>query len=304
MTEAPLISVIVPIYNSEKTLQSCIDSVLTQSFDDFELLLINDGSKDNSQSICEVYDKAKANVKLISVPNRGAYAARALGLKHASGRYVTFLDSDDTFKDNVFSEIAGRLDDKVDILVTACEENCNISRLTFQKDIVSNRINAALHGRFFRSDVLRKGLIEIHRDIVIGEDMLLNLRASLWATHIEYSQLIIYNYNLNTSSITQNFNRSWLYERKFHLLIRESFLNQLVNVDEELKVFCYVSFLKGCKLALLNKSKIDYDDIVWKEMKCVLSKHRDLLWWDEKLTLDIPSSLLCRILIRILYKFI
>ena len=89
------ISVIVPIYNAEKHLQSCIDSILAQTFTDFELLLINDGSKDNSGSICDEYVIKDNRVRVFHKENGGVSSARNLGLDNAIGEWVTFVDSDD-----------------------------------------------------------------------------------------------------------------------------------------------------------------------------------------------------------------
>ena len=89
------ISVIVPVYNTQNYLKECIDSVLNQSFKDFELICINDGSTDNSLNILKDYEIKDARVKVISQENRGLGASRNLGLKLAQGEYVLFLDSDD-----------------------------------------------------------------------------------------------------------------------------------------------------------------------------------------------------------------
>ena len=91
----PEISVIVPVFNSEKYLNACIDSILSQTFTDFELILVNDGSKDNSGAICNEYSAKDGRVKVIHKENGGVSSARNVGIEKASGRYITFVDSDD-----------------------------------------------------------------------------------------------------------------------------------------------------------------------------------------------------------------
>lgn len=93
-TASPLISVIVPVYNAEQTLRQCVDSILMQEYKDFELLLIDDGSKDSSPKICDEYAK-DARVKVFHKENGGVSSARNLGLDHALGEWITFVDSDD-----------------------------------------------------------------------------------------------------------------------------------------------------------------------------------------------------------------
>lgn len=91
----PTISVVVPIYNSQNTLKRCVDSILEQSYKDFELLLIDGGSTDNSMMMCEDYAERDSRVKFFHKSNGGAASARNLGLQYASGEWITFCDSDD-----------------------------------------------------------------------------------------------------------------------------------------------------------------------------------------------------------------
>lgn len=105
------VSVIVPVYNAEKYLEICVNSVLHQSYSNFELLLIDDGSLDNSPDLCDMYAAADSRVKVIHKKNGGVSSARNVGLNAARGRYIMFLDSDD-YIDNRFLEIA----------LTRCEE--------------------------------------------------------------------------------------------------------------------------------------------------------------------------------------
>lgn len=95
MTATPAVSVIVPVYNVAQYLNQCVDSVLAQTFGDFELLLVDDGSTDASPAICESYAARDERVHVIHQPNRGASAARNVGLDQAHGEFITFLDSDD-----------------------------------------------------------------------------------------------------------------------------------------------------------------------------------------------------------------
>lgn len=90
-----IISIIVPVYNTEKYLSKCIDSILHQKFTDFELILVDDGSTDSSSTICDHYERLDPRVKCIHRPNRGQSAARNYGLQFSTGKYIGFVDSDD-----------------------------------------------------------------------------------------------------------------------------------------------------------------------------------------------------------------
>ena len=89
------ISIIIPIYNAEKDLKRCIDSVLTQSYQNFELILINDGSKDLSGMICQEYAQIDNRIKYFCQDNSGVSAARNLGIKKSTGTWISFIDADD-----------------------------------------------------------------------------------------------------------------------------------------------------------------------------------------------------------------
>ena len=98
----PVLSVIVPIYNSKEHLPRCIESVLSQSFSDFELLLVDDGSTDGSGAICDAYSAKDDRVRVFHKANGGASSARNVGLENVKGQWLTFLDSDDWFEENYF----------------------------------------------------------------------------------------------------------------------------------------------------------------------------------------------------------
>lgn len=91
----PKVSVIVPVYNAEKYLQECVDSILRQTLADLELILVDDGSTDSSPALCDRYAEQDARVKVIHKPNGRAASARNAGIRAASGDYVAFVDSDD-----------------------------------------------------------------------------------------------------------------------------------------------------------------------------------------------------------------
>ena len=89
------ISVIIPVYNTEKYVEECIESVLAQTYTDFELILIDDGSEDNSREICREMGRKDDRIRLIQMEHRGVSAARNAGMDAAVGKYLFFLDSDD-----------------------------------------------------------------------------------------------------------------------------------------------------------------------------------------------------------------
>jgi glycosyltransferase involved in cell wall biosynthesis len=115
-----MISIIVPVYNTEKYLDQCIQSILSQTYTDFELLLIDDGSTDSSGAICDRYAEQDSRVRVFHKPNGGVSSARNLGLDNAKGEWVTFCDSDDWVYDYWLQNFADSSDD-VDIVCQGVE---------------------------------------------------------------------------------------------------------------------------------------------------------------------------------------
>ena len=101
---APLFSIIVPVYNADKYLGNCIESILRQTFKDFELILIDDGSKDSSPSICDEFKNKDERVKVIHQINSGVSIARKVGIEAAKGTYIASIDADDDVENEYLFE--------------------------------------------------------------------------------------------------------------------------------------------------------------------------------------------------------
>lgn len=113
----PLISIIIPVYNAAKYLCRCIDSILTQSYTDFELLLIDDGSKDASGAICDAYAVKDSRVRVFHKENGGVSSARNVGLDNAQGEYITFCDADDYVGAGWLEAYHGPMSENIDFIV-------------------------------------------------------------------------------------------------------------------------------------------------------------------------------------------
>ena len=104
------LSIIIPVYNTEQTLEKCVDSVLQSSLNNFEIILVNDGSTDNSANICESYKNSyPEQVLVIHQKNQGLSAARNAGLGIAKGQYITFVDSDDYISKDLYCHLLEQL---------------------------------------------------------------------------------------------------------------------------------------------------------------------------------------------------
>ena len=108
------VSIIVPVYNCEKWLPDCIESLTRQTYSELEIILVNDGSTDGSLSICKKYEKQDERIYLVNKKNGGVSSARNTGLKHANGEWVTFVDADDWLETDAIERICRELQEDID----------------------------------------------------------------------------------------------------------------------------------------------------------------------------------------------
>lgn len=135
MMNTPYFSIIIPVYNVDKYLSQCLDSILGQSFGNYELILINDGSKDKSLNICQNYRKKDDRIILINQENQGPSSARNKGLNSARGKYVMFIDSDDWIEPN-----------SLQTLYEYSSNNCPLIYFGFRAQFGNNDQIAYIHG--------------------------------------------------------------------------------------------------------------------------------------------------------------
>ena len=214
-TNTPKISVIVPVYNAEKWLRRCVDSILAQTYTDFELLLIDDGSTDDSGAICDEYATIDQRIRVFHKPNGGVSSARNLGLDNAVGEWISFVDSDDWMA----KEHLGDLMKYLQYDFRANEYRCNNDEQQHEVlpdknydtkaeigECISEFFNLHLRmpwGKRYRADIIREHNIRFNTMITIGEDLIFNLEYLCYVHSISLSSYsgIIYNRD-NENSLT------------------------------------------------------------------------------------------------------
>ncbi len=131
------ISAIVPVYNTEKQVGRCIDSIRAQTYPEWELILVDDGSTDGSLAVLKEYEKKDSRITIIHQDNAGPGLARNTGIEHASGDYIVFVDSDDVIKPKYFEKLSNETSDVVFIDINQVDENFNILREEHMSDYQS-----------------------------------------------------------------------------------------------------------------------------------------------------------------------
>lgn len=209
----PKISIIIPIYKSEKYLRECINSIINQSFDDWELLLIDDGSPDKSGLICDEYAESDKRIHSFHKINGGVSSARNFGLKYIKGKWVMFIDSDDCLYSDAFRTLLECAEtEDLDFVQSSFNRiyqenqygNIEIQKCTADEYVKSNQIITTVWGSIFKSDIIIKNKIMFNPHIKLGEDQLFLFEYLL---HIRYARRlkdILYFYRNNPSSAINN----------------------------------------------------------------------------------------------------
>lgn len=187
--QGPKISVIVPVYNVEQYLPRCIDSILAQTFTDFELLLIDDGSTDKSGDICDEYARKDPRIRVFHKPNGGVSSARNMGLDNAKGEWIAFVDSDDVILKTYLCDLIVKATQKAILVLSNYKkqdsyesqiklddiilENGNIVKYFIDKNILSL---SAPYAKLYNSEIIRSNHLKFPIGIQMGEDAIFIMR--------------------------------------------------------------------------------------------------------------------------------
>ena len=218
-----LVSVIVPVYNVQRYLPQCIDSVLNQTYQDFELILVDDGSPDNCGSICDAYAERDSRIRVIHKPNGGLSDARNAGLAIASGKYVYFLDSDDTIEPHLLQTVVPHMEQGADLVAFTLrgfyddgtvlppwQRECGTYDLSepekrmafFHRTLLQTKIGWEACLRIFSREKLEAhGLRFADNRRIFAEDLYFSLCYCAHAERIVSLGDCLYNYRLRPDSI-------------------------------------------------------------------------------------------------------
>lgn len=249
-----LVSIIVPIYNVEKYLSKCIESLLGQTMENLEIVLINDGSLDNSLSICYEYAKKDERVRVIDKKNEGVAAARNTGLEEAKGNYIGFVDPDDWIEEDMYRSMYQKLietnseicfcnyskDDKLGSsprLLKIKKESLN--RQEIIDEIIANMIGiddlmpkynyimGCVWRCLYKKEFIDKYELRFKRGVSIMEDLVFTVEALLKCQAICIDKGVWYHYRRNPKSVLHTYNpRMWEDQIYVHRLLEELLLEQ------------------------------------------------------------------------------
>lgn len=217
-----LISVIVPVYNVEKYLRQCVDSIINQSYKNLQIILIDDGSKDKSGKICDEYAKKDKRIEVIHKENAGVSAARNTGLDNAKGEWVTFIDSDDWIEKNFCCVLYKKaIEEEADIVL--CEYNRRIEKNIDRIELTSKEeiINSGMHLQnaltpqtgcgYCTMKLIKKSIIKDRFDesLEVAEDALFSIQLSNKLNKEVILRKALYNYRMNRESAVKRYDEKY-----------------------------------------------------------------------------------------------
>lgn len=264
----PKLSIIIPVYNSEKYIENCLDSVLVPGSDrlnDFEIIAVNDGSSDNSRQILERYvNKYPLTVTLINQKNHGVSYARNAGVAASMGEWITFLDSDDTLNNEALLQID--YNSSSDLQIFNVDKRSGINdgeirqiqnKILWMEKIIYNyrQIQGIPEGpysspwaKIYRRDIITDNNVTFPEEIKIGEDLLFNLGYINYVKSIRFSKYYFYNYNVWRMDSLTTSQSSYEKIRNNNEVFNHELKNRLINAGlfDQNKYLYYDNLLKNC----------------------------------------------------------
>jgi glycosyltransferase EpsJ len=269
--QKPLLSIIVPVFNSAKYLSNCVDSIRSQTFKDFECILVDDGSTDETLSLCENYTLSDSRIKVLHQNNSGVSSARNFGLNNCTGEYIAFVDSDDTVLPEMYHRMYTNIKkENCDVICCGFKHQNSIFSENFkftgvsQAETVFRLENAGLFGtvwnKLYKREIITKNRVLFSDGYSFGEDFLFNLTYFSFISSAFCLDDVLYEYHINEQSISKNrpnLNQSLHRFRnvtrqilQLHELPEHRFHNRILALD-----FTYAIFLIRNLYTIRNQYK-------------------------------------------------
>lgn len=247
----PLVSIIIPVYNAEEYLINCLDSVVNQIYENIEIILVNDGSIDDSGMICNEYAEKDCRIKVIHKANRGVSHSRNIGIKNANGEYILFIDCDDSINNDYVNMMVKPVIDNDCDLVISCIEDVykNISKIRqinmidltykFTKDYkILKDLLRAPYVKLYKKEILEKNNIEFPEDMKLSEDQVFNFQYYSKIKNYKFINYCGYKYfHRSTISLSKNIDKKAFIDEIKRLKLEKAFYNNSYIENKE-KIFC------------------------------------------------------------------
>ena len=223
------ISIIVPVYNAEKTIRKCVESVINQSYKNWELILVDDGSTDDSRSIINEYGKNNKNISIFMQKNLGVSSARNIGISNATGEYITFLDSDDYLNEKALEIMINALSNNdADMIVgsySQITENGNKKNFIYKnkcidlKEELLNISNLKFYmicwGKLYKTSIIIENNISFNLNFHLGEDTIFVFEYLKNVEKVACIDDVVYNVFIFEKDVSKRYNKTIVEKQYF-----------------------------------------------------------------------------------------
>lgn len=313
-----MISIIVPVYNAEKYLDNCINSLLSQTYTDLEIILVDDGSPDRSGEICDAYAERDSRIRVIHQQNGGQSSARNTGLALASGEYVGFVDADDTVEPDMYAvlyeaiqgrdlSICGARRVREGQVLRKTEKTVNFVALDFDglyKEVYG-RMNNGVWNKLFRRELAQA--CRFTEGLFHNEDLIFLLNYLPLAQNGSITTKVAYNYFVREGSVT---NRNHFSERAFDEVRGKDMARELIEqhyprLSNSALMYCFIARLNMCRKLYRYHCQDEYRSVL-NEYRAFWQEHYSTVKTLLPMRRRIEYVLLCRAkwLYKILLKLI
>ena len=313
----PIMSIVVPVYNTEKYLNQCLESLAAQTEKDIEIIVVDDGSTDNSATLCDEWAKKDSRIRVIHQKNGGVVAACRTGFDVATGLYFTKVDSDDWVKKD-FCKTLGKLaaDNNLDMIISGyySEKHSQAIITKFKKNIVDTGYNlVAEHGHIhtsadicysvrmaFRTDFLREHNLFFGEGMKIGEDTVLNVTALEKAQRAMATDYAGYHYRDNNveSVMRKNYKESLESDLHKQFSIRSNCFADIPSYSYDLAVYYFTAWF----YSVINNCKNSPDGLTYRDIKRILNSDW-VVFCFKKLGFRLPCSSRKEYILALVAKF-
>lgn len=258
-----LLSVIVPVYNSEKTIEKCIKSIMQQTYHNLEIVIVDDGSSDRTYEICENLAVCDKRVKLIQNEHLGVTPARKAGVDMASGEYIAFVDADDWIEESYLEELMSQIDDSDVMISEYYIKECNsqyeeilirhISEGVYSESsnenivrgiIMPDGIACCLWNKLFITPLVREAIKKVRDEIYMFEDLAILLQVVMAANKIKIFNIVGYHYCIRDKSLIHSVHKDYLLNLHFLFQSIEAVLEECAYKEKLIQGFYrYMRFL-------------------------------------------------------------
>lgn len=286
----PVISIIIPVFNGGKYIERSIKSALDQTFSSIEIIVVNDGSTDETLKIVRSLAEKDSRIKVLDQPNGGVNAARWAGIQASTGQWICFLDADDTLPVDALRQYSNHLTAHSDIIISGVEGGLDRKELLL--GLLGLKIRPELWGKVFSSTLVKNHFPPLGRDIKMGEDLLQNLVMAVHCDEIATIPTLLYNINLtNPDSVTKVFKSTFEYETNWFHLLDKLVINQCTNLPyfEELENAVFKLKVNGYKKVVLSGNPLDTTSEEWLEVENHFASDYTGLGPSEKLFLKMKN---------------